>query len=74
MRTRHRHTIDQYQLRQFRLNEKALLGTLAALLASIFICTSTSDADLYNPFVGALGMGAVICMTIQLTARRNLRQ
>ena len=74
MRTQHRHTTNQYQLRQFRLNEKALLGTLAAFLASIFICASTSDADLYNPIVGALGTGAVIYMIIQLTARCNLRQ
>lgn len=71
MSTRH-HTVQHRKARQSWLKEENVLGTLAAFLAFALIYACSGDADLYYPFVGALGMGAVIYTAVWLAMRRKL--
>jgi hypothetical protein len=68
MNARHHQTEHQSKMRRFWLKEETVLGTLAAFLAFAHIYAFTGDADLYYPFVGALGMGAVIYTVAWLAA------
>jgi hypothetical protein len=59
------------KLRRFWLREENVLAALAAFLAFAVIYAYTGDADLYYPFVGALGMGGVIYTAVWAAARRK---
>lgn len=61
------------KIRRFWLREENVLATLAAFLAFAVIYTYTGDADLYYPFVGALGMGGVIYSAVWMAAHRKLK-
>ena len=68
MSGQHHQTVHHSKARRIWLKEETALGTLAAFLAFALIYAFTGDADLYYPFVGALGMGAVIYTVAWLAA------
>jgi len=72
MSTGQGYTAGPQRPRRLWLKEEIILGTLGAFLAFAFLYAYTGDADLYYPFAGALGMGALTYAIVWLTALRIL--
>jgi hypothetical protein len=68
----HHRTAQHHKTHRFWLREETILGTLAAFLAFALLYAYTGDVDLYYPFVGALGMGAVTYTVVWLAAHCKL--
>lgn len=72
MTTQHHHAPHHHRPRQFWLKQESVLAALAACLAFALIYAYTGDADLYYPFVGALGMGTIIYTVVWMSLHRKL--
>lgn len=72
MSAQHNRAVQHRKTRRFWLREETILGTLAAFLAFALVYAYTGDVDLYYPFVGALGIGAVTYTVVWLAAHCKL--
>ena len=70
--TTEHHTVHHHKPRPSWRQEEVLLGAVGGLLAFALIYAVNGNGELFLPFAGALGMGAVLYTVVKLGKQHKL--